>query len=135
MNLHALFLVLTTFLAATVEIIVQSNLLAGLSSHFFKGARQTDTLLLLIIFGMGIVSVFLMNDTVAIIGTPVILMLAKKNAIAPKPLMALAAEGTIAGNLFILGGINQDFFPSSRVGRNDSLYNVTREILLQKTAF
>jgi Na+/H+ antiporter NhaD/arsenite permease-like protein len=74
---------------------------------------------------MGIASAFLMNDTMAIIGTPVVIMLAKSHNIQAKPLLlALAFAITIGGvmspignpqNLLIATGSNMhnafaDFF-------------------------
>ncbi len=55
------------------EALVESGYLYHLSHGFFKGARNTDGLVLLILFIMGALSAFLMNDTVAIIGTPLVL--------------------------------------------------------------
>jgi Na+/H+ antiporter NhaD/arsenite permease-like protein len=58
----------------------------------------------MIIFGMGLLSIFLMNDTVAIIGTPVVLILAEKNNLPPKLLLlALAFAVTIGSVMSPLG--------------------------------
>ncbi len=55
----------------------ESGYLSHLSYKIFKKAKNTNQLLLFILFGMGFASALLMNDTLAIIGTPVVLLLAK----------------------------------------------------------
>ena len=47
---------------------------------FFRKVRSVDGLVLSILFTMGIGSAVLMNDTIAIIGTPIMLLLSKKMA-------------------------------------------------------
>jgi len=69
------------------EALVESGYLYRISHGLFKGARNTDGLVLLILFIMGLLSAFLMNDTVAIIGTPLVLFFAEKNDISPKLLL------------------------------------------------
>ena len=95
--------------------------LSHLSFKFFKRAKSAERLILLILFGMGTASAFLMNDTLAIIGTPVVLLLAKKHKMPPKLLLlALAFSITIGsvaspiGNpqnllIAIKGGISNPF--------------------------
>ncbi|NLL90778.1 MAG: anion transporter, partial [Dehalococcoidales bacterium] len=51
----------------------ESGYLANLSYRLFNRARNLDTLVLFILFGIGIFSAILMNDTLAIIGTGVVL--------------------------------------------------------------
>lgn len=46
-----------------------------------------SALVLYILFGMGMLSALLMNDTLAIIGTPVVLALARNNDLEPKMLL------------------------------------------------
>lgn len=99
----------------------ESGYLSHLSFKFFKRAKSADSLILLILFGMGTASAFLMNDTLAIIGTPVVLLLAKKHKMPPKLLLlALAFSITIGsvaspiGNpqnllIAIKGGISNPF--------------------------
>ncbi len=81
-----------------------SGYLAHLSYKYFKKAKTINILLLFILFGFGILSALLMNDTLAIIGTPVVLSLAKKNNITPKPLLlALAFAITIGSVMSPIG--------------------------------
>jgi Na+/H+ antiporter NhaD/arsenite permease-like protein len=86
------------------EALEKSGYLSYLSYNFFKFAKSPNSLLILIIFGMGILSVFLMNDTVAIIGTPVVLKLAERNNLPPKLLLlALMSSVTIGSVMSPLG--------------------------------
>ena len=62
----------------------ESGYLSHVSFKYFKKAKSRDSLLFMILFGAGIASAFLMNDTLAIIGTPVVLLLARKHEMSPK---------------------------------------------------
>jgi len=55
----------------------ESGYLSYMSFRLFCRARTADELLLSVLFVMGLLSALLMNDTIAIIGTPVVLSLAK----------------------------------------------------------
>ena len=104
----------------------ESGYLSYLAWLFFKRARTLNTLILLIMFGMGMLSALLMNDTLAIVGTPVVLSLASKTNSQPKILLlALAFAVTIGSvtspignpqNLLIAlhGGITNPFITFSR---------------------
>ncbi len=77
----------------------ESGYLSHLSYMFFKRAKSVSTLVLFILFGMGMLSAFLMNDTVAIIGTPVVLALAKNNDLEPKMLLLTLAFAVTIGSV------------------------------------
>lgn len=82
----------------------ESGYLANLSYRFFSRARTLNTMVLLIVFGMGLLSAFLMNDTVAIIGTPVVLLLARKTGSQARVLLlALAFAVTIGSVMSPIG--------------------------------
>ncbi len=66
------------------EALVDSGYLSTISCRFFSMARTPDQMIFFILFGMGFLSALLMNDTLAIIGTPVVLGLAAKFRISPK---------------------------------------------------
>ncbi|MFN3660765.1 MAG: SLC13 family permease, partial [Brevinematales bacterium] len=68
-NWEVIFFLATMFLiGAAME---ESGYLSHLTYEVFKRAKTTDGLVLTILFVMGIGSAFLMNDTLAIVGTPV----------------------------------------------------------------
>jgi Na+/H+ antiporter NhaD/arsenite permease-like protein len=82
----------------------QSGYLSQLSYRLFGRARSADILLLLVIFGCGLISAMLMNDTLAIIGTPVMLQLSRKTGIRAKVLLlALAFSITIGSVMSPIG--------------------------------
>lgn len=75
----------------------QSNYLEHVMLHLFKRAKSGSQLLILLIVFSSICTIVLMNDTVAIIGTPAILLLCKKIKISPIPLLlALAYTLTLS---------------------------------------
>ena len=77
----------------------ESGYLSHLSSRLFGRAKTTDGLLLLILFGAGLLSAFLMNDTLAIIGTPVMLEIARKTGIRAKLLLLSLAFSVTIGSV------------------------------------
>jgi len=86
------------------EALEESGYLSHLSHRLFGRARSLDRLVLLILFGMGTLSAFLMNDTLAIVGTPVVLALATKFKVNQKVLLlALAFAVTIGSVMSPIG--------------------------------
>jgi Na+/H+ antiporter NhaD/arsenite permease-like protein len=81
------------------EALERSGYLSNLSYRFFRNAKSINSLLLFIIFGAGLMAALLMNDTLAIIGTPVILLLAEKHSIPPKVLMFTLAFAVTVGSV------------------------------------
>jgi len=81
-----------------------SGYLGHLAYRLFSRARTLDTLVLLVLFGAGLLSALLLNDTLAIIGTPVVLALAGKTSTQPKILLlALAFAITIGSVMSPIG--------------------------------
>ncbi|MFH0769280.1 MAG: SLC13 family permease [Chloroflexota bacterium] len=77
----------------------ESGYLSQLSHRFFRRAKSLDYLILMVLFGMGILSAFLMNDTLAIIGTPVMLLLARKTSAPTKILLLSLAFAITIGSV------------------------------------
>jgi Na+/H+ antiporter NhaD/arsenite permease-like protein len=77
----------------------ESGYLSHLSYLFFRRAKSVNSLILFILFGMGMLSAFLMNDTLAIIGTPVVLSLASRNGVQPKILLLSLAFAVTIGSV------------------------------------
>ena len=77
----------------------ESGYLTHLSYQIFRSARNGSQLLFQILFFMGIASAFLMNDTIAIIGTPIMLQLAQKHRIDPKILLLTLAFSVTIGSV------------------------------------
>jgi Na+/H+ antiporter NhaD/arsenite permease-like protein len=82
----------------------ESGYLSHLSHRMFSRAKSLDHLVLLVLFGMGILSAFLMNDTLAIIGTPVMLFLARRTGAPGRVLLlSLAFAITIGSAMSPIG--------------------------------
>lgn len=77
----------------------ESGYLSHLSYKIFKRAKSQDELLILILFIIGFASAFLMNDTLAIIGTPVVLHLSKKHNTSGKLLLLTLAFAVTIGSV------------------------------------
>ncbi|OGO44020.1 MAG: anion transporter [Chloroflexi bacterium RBG_16_60_22] len=76
-----------------------SGYLGHLAYRLFRRARTLNGLILLVIFGMGLLSALLMNDTLAIIGTPVVLSLASRADTQPRVLLLSLAFAVTIGSV------------------------------------
>jgi Na+/H+ antiporter NhaD/arsenite permease-like protein len=81
------------------EALYESGFLFHLAHRFFKRARNVDQLVLLILITFGVFSAFLMNDTLAIIGTPLVIYFARKFEISPKLLLLSLAFAVTTGSV------------------------------------
>jgi Na+/H+ antiporter NhaD/arsenite permease-like protein len=78
------------------EAMVESGYLSTLAYHFFRYARTGNQLIFFILFGLGFFSAVLMNDTIAIIGTPLVLALAGTFGVSARgALLALCSAITL----------------------------------------
>jgi Na+/H+ antiporter NhaD/arsenite permease-like protein len=84
---------------AAGQVFELSGWLAHAKYEVFKRARTEEGLLLTLVFFMGLASALLMNDTLAIVGTPVALLLARKHGISPKPLLLALAFSITVGSV------------------------------------
>ncbi len=81
------------------EALNRSGYLAWLGSRIVSRARNTDQLVLLVLFSTGILSAILMNDTLAIMGTPLVLQFSRKYGISPKLMLFALAFGVTTGSV------------------------------------
>ena len=96
-NVDVMLFLLGVFIIG--QALEDSGYLSHLSYRFFRRAKTLDNLVLCILFGMGVSSALLMNDTLAIIGTPVVLSLAKKANTQPKILLLSLAFAVTIGSV------------------------------------
>ena len=96
-NVDVMLFLLGVFIIG--QALEDSGYLSHLSYRLFRGAKSLDSLVLFILFGMGILSALLMNDTLAIIGTPVVLSLARKANTQPKILLLSLAFAVTVGSV------------------------------------
>ena len=100
--LKAINLDVMIFLAAMFiigEAMQESGYLLHVSYRLFGRARSVDELILLILFGIGSLSALLMNDTLAIVGTPLMLYLSRTHQITPKLLLLSLAFAVTTGSV------------------------------------
>jgi Na+/H+ antiporter NhaD/arsenite permease-like protein len=81
------------------EALSRSGYLDWLSSRFFRHAHSPGQLLALVIFGFGVLSALLMNDTLAIIGTPLMLGLTAQSRLPKKLLLFALAFAITTGSV------------------------------------
>jgi Na+/H+ antiporter NhaD/arsenite permease-like protein len=98
------------------EAMVDSGYLAWSAKRLFSRAKNPDQLVLIILFGMGILSAILMNDTLAIIGTPLVLSLATKWKISPKLLLLSLAVAITTGSVMSPIGNPQNLLVAVNAG-------------------
>ena len=76
-----------------------SGFLSRLSFRLLGRTRSVGSLVLAVLFGIGLLSAFLMNDTLAVIGTPVVLAVAGRSALSPKLLLLALAFAVTTGSV------------------------------------
>jgi Na+/H+ antiporter NhaD/arsenite permease-like protein len=84
------------------EALEESGYLAHISSRLFSRSGSLELLVLAVLFGGGALAALLMNDTLAIIGTPVMLLIAGRNEHVlrtPKLLLLSLAFGVTIGSV------------------------------------
>lgn len=81
------------------EALCASGLMSRLSLALCGGAKNVGQLVGILLFSMGLFSALLMNDTVAIIGTPLVLFLARRCSIPSKPLLLALAFAVTIGSV------------------------------------
>ncbi len=86
------------------QALVASGYLYFLAYRLFSRAASPGALVFMVLFAAGMASTVLMNDTVAIIGTPLMLRLAREHRMDPKLLLlALAFSVTIGSVMSPIG--------------------------------
>ncbi len=81
------------------EALVRSGYLAKLANRFFSRCKDGQQVVLALLFFGGFLSALLMNDTIAIIGTPLVLGLAARYHIQPKLLLLALAFAITTGSV------------------------------------
>lgn len=76
-----------------------SGYLSHLISVLTGNVKSVDTLVFYLLFGAGLASAILMNDSLAIIGTPVVLLISKKHNINAKMLLIVLAFAITIGSV------------------------------------
>lgn len=94
----------------------KSGYLSRISAFFFGRARNVDQLILMLLFVMGMLSALLMNDTLAIVGTPIVLGFAKRYQISTKLLLLTLAFAVTTGSVLSPIGNPQNLLVATQGG-------------------
>jgi Na+/H+ antiporter NhaD/arsenite permease-like protein len=81
------------------EALVESGYLYSVAYHALAGTRTVDGLVLAVLFDAGFASALLMNDTLAIVGTPLMLRLAREHRLDPRLLLLTLAFAVTTGSV------------------------------------
>lgn len=81
------------------EALVRSGYLAVIANRFFSRCKNGRQVVIALLFCGGFLSALLMNDTIAIIGTPLVLGLAARHHIQPKLLLLALAFAITTGSV------------------------------------
>jgi len=88
----------------------ESGYLSDIVAKFLLHGSTTPRLIALIVFGLGIFSALLMNDTIAIIGTPILLRVAHRKGLPSQPLLFGLAFAITIGSVMSPIGNPQNLF-------------------------
>src|SRR5437764_1322071 len=96
-NLDVIFFLLGMFsIVAAMEL---SGLLEYLTARMVRLSKTPQRALAMVLFGMGLLSAFLVNDTLALTATPIMLGLSKQMRIRPSVLLITLALGVTIGSV------------------------------------
>src|SRR5205809_3152538 len=95
-NLDVIFFLLGMF---SIVAYMELSGLEYLTARMIRLARTPQRALALVLFGMGLLSAFLVNDTLALTATPIMLGLSKQMRIKPSVLLMTLALGVTIGSV------------------------------------
>jgi len=98
------------------QALVASGYLYYIAYRLFGGLKSVQHLVMGILFGAALSSALLMNDTLAIIGTPLVLRLAREHTINSKLLLLTLAYAITIGSVMSPIGNPQNFLIASQGG-------------------
>lgn len=101
---------------AIARALEMSGLLEEFAYHSLNRAKNYDELLLIILFGAGMLAALLMNDTLAIVGTPIVILIARKLGLSAKPFILALAFSVTIGSVFSPVGSPQNLLIATKSG-------------------
>jgi Na+/H+ antiporter NhaD/arsenite permease-like protein len=96
-NLEVLTFLFSMFIFVTAMDV--SGVLEAFATRLFLRAKKPEDIIYLTFFGFSFASAVLMNDTLALMGTPIMLSLARKMHISHKPLLLTLAFSVTIGSV------------------------------------
>jgi Na+/H+ antiporter NhaD/arsenite permease-like protein len=70
-----------------ISALERSGILKHVAFLMLTKAKTPKAIMAVFVIGMGVLSAFLVNDTIALLGVPIIIYISKHMAIKPKPLL------------------------------------------------
>ena len=101
------------------EALNRSGYLAWIGNKIVSSARNTDQFILLVLFSTGLLSAILMNDTLAIMGTPLVLRFSRKYGISSRLMLFALAVGVTTGSVMSPIGNPQNLLIAIEGNLND----------------
>ena len=98
------------------QALVASGELYRLAYELFSRVRSVDGLVLLLLFAAGVASAVLMNDTLAIVGTPLVMRLAREHGVDTRLLLLALAFAVTTGSVMSPIGNPQNLLIASQSG-------------------
>ncbi|MCP5455219.1 MAG: anion transporter [Thermotogae bacterium] len=108
----------------------RSGFIYHIAYNLFSKARNSDTLLLFIIFSMGLLSPFFINDTMVIVSTPLIIYIAGKYKLPVKPLLLAMAFSVTTGSVMSPTGNPQNLLIALNSGLENPFITFFRYLSL-----
>jgi len=131
-NLDVIFFLLGMFsIVAAMDL---SGLLEYLTLRMLELAKSPQRAFALVLFGMSVMSAFLVNDTLALIATPIMLGLAKQMRIRPEVLLITLAMGVTVGSMVTPIGNPQNLLIALSTGIPNPIFDFLYYLLLPTTA-
>lgn len=127
-NLDVIFFLIGMF--TIVSGLEASGLLKYFTIRILSFAGTPDRLLLFILLALGTMSAFLMNDTIAVVATPIIIGLAKEMKLKPTPLLITLAFAVSIGSTMTPMGNPQNLLIALDSGIESPLFNFLRLLIV-----
>ncbi|MGB7956918.1 MAG: SLC13 family permease [Candidatus Nitrosopolaris sp.] len=104
----------------------KSGVLRLVAMKMLSTANSLNSLLMIFVVGMGILSAFLVNDTIALLGIPLIIYISKQVGIRPLVLLIALAFGISVGSTMTPIGNPQNLLIAIQSGISLPLYHLYR---------
>lgn len=120
-NLEVIFFLLGMFsIVAAMDL---SGLLEYLTARLVRFSKTPQKALALVLFGIGLVSAFLVNDTLALAATPIMLGLSKQMRIRPAVLLITLSLAVTIGSLMTPVGNPQNLLIALTTGIQNPMFD------------
>lgn len=131
-NFDVIFFLLGMFIL--VSGLESSGALNQITNRILHRAKSPRQILFFILFGIGLMSAFLINDTMALIATPIVIGIALKKNIRTMPLLVSLAFGITIGSMMTPMGNPQNLLISLHSGIEFPLFNFLKFLILPTLA-